>query len=78
MEFKAEPIGFEASDGRRYDTEKEATKASMEWSMMAVLGRFYRYRRHEVAREHAQQVLQLEDKGILIIDWDKVEELLKK
>lgn len=78
MEFKAEPIGFKASDGQRYDTEEEATRASMEWSMMAVLGLFYRYRRQEVAREHAQQLFQLEDKGVLIIDWDKVEELLKR
>jgi hypothetical protein len=77
MEFKADPVGYKASDGIRYETEEKAIQASMEWEMMAVLMKFYRYDHQRVAKEHARQLFELEDKGILIIDWDKVEELRK-
>jgi len=74
MDFKAEPIGFRAADGKQYDTEAEARTASMNWEMMAVLMRYYRYDRQDVALEHAMQIFELEDKGILTVNWDKIEE----
>jgi hypothetical protein len=77
MEFKADPIGYKASDGILYETEEKAIQASMEWEMMAVLMKFYRYDDQRVAKAHVRQLFELEDKGVLIIDWDKVEELRK-
>ena len=77
MDFKAEPVGFKAEDGRRYDTEDEAIKMSMRWEMMKILMGLYKYRTQDVALEHAEQIFQLEDKGLLTVNWNRIEEELK-
>jgi hypothetical protein len=77
MDFKAEPQMFKSSNGKRYLTEDEARSASMLHEVKTMMLKVFDYRYDRDAETHAKMILELEDKGVLVLDWDKIEELTK-
>lgn len=72
MEFKAEPVGYKADDGRTYTTEEDAKEASQKHWVMSMLLHTFRYNDQRQAEMDAKMLLELESKKAITINWDHV------
>jgi len=77
MEFRADPTGYQAEDGRTYTTEEEAKEASRKYWVMSMLFHVFKYNDQRQTEMDAKILLDLASRKVITIDWDRVDGIVK-
>jgi hypothetical protein len=77
MDFRADPTGYRAEDGRTYTTEEEAKEASRKHWVMSMLLHIFKYNDQRQTEMDAKMLLELESRKVITLDWDRVDGIVR-